>query len=62
MGTSRASHKGEMKQFPSEEPTVTPLEFGIVMILALLAILAVAQGLGSLGAGVAAAEHIAPLR
>jgi hypothetical protein len=51
-----------MKQNPSIKAVVTPLEIALVAFLALCAVLAVVQGLGMLGASVAAAEHVAPVR
>ena len=51
-----------MKLFSSPKARVSPLEIATVAILALCAVLAVAQGLGMLGASIAAAEHSAPVR
>lgn len=41
---------------------VRPMELALVAFLAICAVLAVVQGLGMLGAGIAASEHSAPVR
>ena len=50
-----------MKQLSSKK-AVTSVELALVAFLALCAILAVGQGLGMLGASIAASEHSAPVR
>jgi hypothetical protein len=50
-----------MKQLSSKK-AVSPIELAVVAFLAVCAILAVVQGLGMLGASLAAAEHAAPVR
>ena len=50
-----------MKQLSSKK-AVSPIELAVVAFLALCAILAVVQGLGMLGASMAASEHSAPVR
>lgn len=50
-----------MKQLSSKK-AVTRIELAVVAFLALCAVLAVVQGLGIIGASMAAAEHIAPIR
>jgi hypothetical protein len=49
-----------MKQLSKK--AVTPIELALVAFLAVCAVLAVVQGLGMLGASMAAAEHSAPVR
>ncbi|MDG2532196.1 hypothetical protein P6144_00915 [Sphingomonas sp. HITSZ_GF] len=50
-----------MKQLSSKK-AVSPFELAVVAFLAICAILAVVQGLGMLGASLAASEHSAPVR
>ncbi|MEP9357488.1 hypothetical protein [Sphingomonas sp. KR3-1] len=50
-----------MKQLSSPK-AVTPFEIALVAFLAICAVLAVVQGLGMIGASLAAAEHVAPVR
>ncbi|WP_171012592.1 MULTISPECIES: hypothetical protein [unclassified Sphingomonas] len=50
-----------MKQLSSKR-AVSAIELAVVAFLALCAVLAVVQGLGMIGASMAAAEHAAPVR
>jgi hypothetical protein len=50
-----------MKQLSSKK-AVSAIELALVGFLAICAVLAVVQGLGMLGASLAATEHAAPIR